>query len=369
MCIYGGIIKNKKYTATKKNGGVIPAIRDKRQKYSKISCGSCVECRKAKTREWQIRLTEETKSATMPGKFVTLTFSEESLRKYRRKVKAQGYEGENEAAKIAVRHFFERWRQRYKKGTPRHWLVTELGHQGTERIHIHGFIWTNLSRKEVLNLWGNGFMFPRTDKQWAKSYVSERTVNYCTKYMLKQDLQHKEYKPRMFCSKGIGAAYLDRTDRHTYKGENTKETYVTRTGHELPIPSYYRRKLWTDKEREDLWSNRLDKGVIYINGREIDITGDDKNYMAQRFIAQERNARLGYAQGTKNWEKKRESINRRKEIAKIKWEKETKRIEETGKISAIQWGEIIDPTHIGGLSPSADSCPTGAAVYGADDEK
>ena len=33
--------------------------------------------------------------------------------------------------------------EKNKQKSVRHWLITELGHNGTENIHLHGIIWTN----------------------------------------------------------------------------------------------------------------------------------------------------------------------------------------------------------------------------------
>ena len=80
MCLYPRLIKNPKYTSNKKNGGIIPAISDPRVLYVPTGCGNCIECRNQKARNWKIRLNEEIKSLRN-GKFITLTFSNESIQK------------------------------------------------------------------------------------------------------------------------------------------------------------------------------------------------------------------------------------------------------------------------------------------------
>ena len=59
MCLYPKLIKNKKYTKNKKNGGVIPAVSDNRVLWVTAACGKCFECRKQKARAWQVRMSEE----------------------------------------------------------------------------------------------------------------------------------------------------------------------------------------------------------------------------------------------------------------------------------------------------------------------
>ena len=47
-------------------------------------------------------------------------------------------------------------RKRTKKSI-RHWLVTELGHEGTERIHLHGIIFTE--EPEIIETdWKYGYL-------------------------------------------------------------------------------------------------------------------------------------------------------------------------------------------------------------------
>ena len=65
--------------------------------------------------------------------FVTLTFSNEKLTTLNNEIpnEIQGYARDNALATLAVRRFLERWRKKNKKSI-RHWLVTELGHKGTD---------------------------------------------------------------------------------------------------------------------------------------------------------------------------------------------------------------------------------------------
>ena len=81
MCLYPKLIKNKKYVANKKNGGDVPQATDERVKWVPAGCGKCMECRKRKAREWQVRLSEEIRSNKTKCYFVTLTYSEENLQK------------------------------------------------------------------------------------------------------------------------------------------------------------------------------------------------------------------------------------------------------------------------------------------------
>jgi len=306
MCLYPQLIRNKKYTATKKNDGVIPVVHDQRVLAIPIGCGNCIECRKQKKREWQIRLTEEV-SEKRNGNFITLTFSNESIKQLCEQEKLQnlkGYTLDNAIATTAMRLFRERWRKRFKKA-PRRWFVTELGHNGTENIHLHGILWTDEQYGTIANIWQYGYIWPKPSST-IKTYVNERTVNYLIKYISKQDLDHPNYKSRILCSPGIGANYLNKyqSQLNKYNGNKTNEAYRLPTGHKSSLPIYYRNKIYSDEEREKLWLQRLDKDERWVCGEHIKEYSKNKDdyYNLIRWH-RIRNKELGYGTSDKDWDK------------------------------------------------------------------
>lgn len=308
MCLYPKLIKNRKYIANKKNGGNIPAVSDNRVLYVPIGCQKCIECRKQKAREWNVRLHEEIRHSKN-GIFVTLTLSNESFTELSIGERAEGYELDNAIATKAVRRFLERWRKKYKKSV-KHFLVTELGHQGTENIHLHGLIWTDHNPDEIKRIWQYGYSWLSTDNN---GYVNETTINYITKYITKPDQDHKEYKPIILCSKGIGNGYLCRTDskNNIYQKEKTKEYYKTRQGKKLALPKYYRNKIYTEEQREKLWLQLLDKEQRFILGEKISVANGDEQYYKILAEARTINKRLGYGDNAINWERKKYERERR----------------------------------------------------------
>ncbi len=294
MCLYPRLIQNPKYRANKKNKGNTPKAIDNRVKAVPIGCGNCMECRKKKSRDWQVRLHEEIRD-NKTGKFVTLTFSDEALNELQGEIKHKyGYELENATAKLGVRRFLERWRKKNGKSV-RHWLITELGHNNTERIHIHGLIWTNKAN-EIEERWQYGNV-------WIGDYVNEKTINYIVKYVNKVDQKHKTYKSQIMTSAGIGSGYLNRLDSKSnkYKKGKTKETYTTRQGQKIALPIYYRNKIYNETEREKLWIEKLDKEERWINGAKIDISKGIEGYNKRLKEEQKRNIKLGYGDNKKDW--------------------------------------------------------------------
>nr|QJB20202.1 MAG: replication initiator protein [Microvirus sp.] len=296
MCLYPKLIKNKKYLPNKKNKGNPPTASDERTKLVPVGCGKCIECMKQKKRNWQIRMSEEIKE-DKTGLFVTLTFSNEAFEKLRPDVKVTAKKlWENELATIAIRRFLERWRKKYKKSV-KHWLVTELGHNGTERIHLHGIIFTD-NKEDIEKIWQYGYV-------WIGEYVSIKTINYIVKYINKLDTQHKGYQPKVLCSKGIGKGYLKKTDanRNKYNGNETKEYYRSSSGHKINLPIYYRNHIYSEDERENLWIKKLDQNIRYVNGEKVN--GDDENtYFSLLEHYREKNKRLGYGDDSEEWDVK-----------------------------------------------------------------
>lgn len=306
MCLYPKLTKNRKYIANKKNKGIIPNMSDPRLQYVAVGCGKCIECRKQKARQWQVRLHEEIRE-NKNGRFVTLTFDEENLEKLTKEITGlEGYELENEIATLAIRRFLERWRKKYKKSC-RHWLVTELGQTNTERIHLHGILFTDVEEETIAKIWKYGNI-------WVGNYVNGKTINYIVKYINKTDKLHKEYKSKILTSPGIGKNYIKRYDskNNRYKESGTNETYKTREGSRIALPIYYRNNIYTEEEREKLWLEKLDKEERWVLGKKIDISKGEENYYKELEVARRKNKALGYGDDTINWERRRYENERRK---------------------------------------------------------
>jgi len=319
MCLYPKLIKNRKYISNKKNGGNIPPVTDERVLMVPVGCQKCMECKKQKSRNWQVRLQEEIRH-NKNGKFVTLTFSNESIKELTENIQGiSGYNLDNEIATIATRRFLERWRKKYKKSV-RHWLVTELGGNGTENIHMHGIIWTNETAETINKIWKYGYTWVGDKKN--DGYVNEKTVNYIVKYISKTDEKHKEYNSKVLTSAGIGKNYTTRIDaiKNKYNEKETKETYTTKQGIKLPLPIYYRNQIYTEEEKEKLWLKKLDEEIRYVGGEKIDISKGEEEYYKTLEYYRKKNKRLGYGDDQKNWEQKRYENERRniKTLTRIK---------------------------------------------------
>lgn len=309
MCIQPKLIANPKYKPNKKNGGNAPVLIDRRVKYVAVGCQNCFECQRKRANEWRARLMYEVEQEK--PKWIALTFSNESIKKIVETGKAkvrenkvtkivpikelEGYEMDNAIAKQGVRWFLERWRKEHSISV-KHWLVTELGHNGTENIHLHGFIWTKESYDTIRRIWNYGYIWPRKEKE-HKVYVSEKSINYMVKYVNKKDFKHYSYKPIILCSSGIGAGW-EKTGAaiiSQFKDEKTLEYTRTKQGSKIGIPIYWRNKIYTEEEREKLWIERIKKDTRYIDGVKIDKASKEIEYLlAVLHTKQDKNRELGY---------------------------------------------------------------------------
>jgi hypothetical protein len=79
-------------------------------------------------------------------------------------------------------------------------------------------------------------------------------------------------------------------------GFQVNDKDIVKTGHKLGNPIYYRNYLYSENERDILWSMMLDKGKRYIFGIEIDILSKDgwNQYFNTLSYYREKNKELGY---------------------------------------------------------------------------
>ncbi|QCS36435.1 replication initiator protein [Capybara microvirus Cap3_SP_379] len=290
MCLYPRKIRNPRYAAGNKNGYSQEDCKDKRKLYIQIDCGNCEECKRKKGKWWTIRIMEELK--INKGTFVTLTFSANSLIEL---TKGEKVKLANETATKAVRRFLERYRKKHGHSV-KHILITELGDEENEhtgRLHLHGILFDTITKEELNELWKYGFVD-------TGNYCNERTANYITKYILKLDKNHPNYKQKIFVSAGLGKNYTEQAQRQKNK------SYRFTNGCQFPLPTYYKNKVFSEEEREQMWTEQLDKNEHYVSGMTFRFNNTKRNLKSKaektqfikesqaRKAAQTKNENLGY---------------------------------------------------------------------------
>lgn len=262
MCLYTKLILNKRYLPSIKNGGEVPECDDERKRFIPAKCGKCFECRAEKAREWQVRLYEELKVSF--GYFVTLSFSDESLKKLCKQTGLKSWKNnENNIATAAFRLFLERIRKETGKSV-KHWFITELGEK-KDRIHLHGILFDQKAVVYMRKNWKYGNTF-------VGNCCNLKTIRYISKYMTKKDIKHPNFTGKVLASKGIGAAYLKRINIKAKKERahiDSIAIYTFTDGRKVKLPKYYVDKIYSDEEREEMWMRNLDKGITYIHGEKM----------------------------------------------------------------------------------------------------
>lgn len=331
MCKNKIIIRNKRYQPTKKNGYTKETPRDRRLSYIEIPCGECKECKKKRKEMWRLRIENElldSKSAI----FFTGTFSDEAIENIK---KQYGVKEENDIATKANRLFLERLRKKYNIKLT-HWCITELGSK-KGRIHIHGifFIKENQDVKyikdKIKREWDFGWNY--------LGYVDQgKTINYITKYMLKENENFKEFKPKVLASQKIGIGFIEKNKRF-YKyiekngkvEANTKMEYLD--GRETYLIKYYKEKLYTTEERENILLSILDENKRKINSRVFKGYDLETELEYNRFLIQERAV-------TERLEPiKEEERTLRKKIRRIKKEIEYKNLDKETLLKKMKISE------------------------------
>ena len=302
---------HKTYSGTPQGGIISPILAniylDKFDKYMREYAESFDKGKKR--RENPLHASYSRKAVRL-RKAIRNATDEDTKRELLTQLKEMETEEPNEIAARAIKLFGKRWIKKYN-GSIKHWLVTELGHgkraeyhKSTERLHLHGFLWTTKSASEIEETWGYGWVD-------TGEYVNDVSVGYCVKYVSKVDPAHPGFISKIFASKGLGKGWLNRYEArlNKFQGENTREYYKTPSGQKLAIPTYFRNKLWTDEEREQLWLQKLNKQTRYVRGEKIDISTieGEREYGQALKYRQDENVALGYPAEPWNLEKYKKS--------------------------------------------------------------
>ena len=182
---------------------------------------------------------------------------------------------------------------------------------------MHGLLFTD-EKLEFSEPDENQF---RTWKYWkyghiyVGDYVNNRTINYISKYITKIDTDHKGFVGQILASPGIGSDFLKRIkglNTYEYIRKNTADYYRLQNGSKIKLPTYYKNKLYTEEQREEMWRDFMDLEKLSILGCEHSTRTTDKNTIENIIDnARERNKALEYGDNSGEWKKKEYNVTRR----------------------------------------------------------
>ena len=95
----------------------------------------------------------------------------------------------------------------------------------------------------------------------------------------------------------------DDAKKHTYKPGQTIETYRLRNGSKINLPIYYRNQLFTEEEKEALFLDKIEKGIIYVMGQKVH--RDDENYYLQLLDEGRKTECRLYGYNLQKWEQQK----------------------------------------------------------------
>lgn len=216
-----------------------------------VPCGSCAACRTATLRGWLFRLGKELERSSNPL-FVTLTYDEQHV-----PYAHLGYDYDKGTAylygrtlkKRDVQLFMKSLRKEHSNYSNEKLKYFAVGEYGTRtgRPHYH-IVLLNLHSSHLIHrCWKRGHTLSLPLKAGGIQYV----MKYVTKDPAKPSKWHVQKEFRL-TSKGIGENYLTEAVRK-YHLEDITRSYITlKGGARIPIPKYFKEKLYTPEARHQL---------------------------------------------------------------------------------------------------------------------
>lgn len=208
----------------------------------KFACGKCPKCRQRRSSQWGFRLHQQSKVA-MSAFFVTLTYNDDHVPK--------SPSGLLTLDKTAVPRFMKRLRK-LTDSKLKYYAVGEYGSKFW-RPHYHMILF-NATPDQINLAWTLGYKpIGITDIQ----PLNAATVAYVLKYLSKLPLTKFRLRDRVpefsLMSKGLGLNYITEAIRRYHKADLLNRTCcVLPGGIKVSMPRYYKDKLYTVEEREDI---------------------------------------------------------------------------------------------------------------------
>lgn len=244
QCLKPLQIVNPKYKKCNRNPY---EFTDKKDYFINVPCGLCYSCIKRFQNDWRVRLLAEYFSLSSVqlarSRFLSLSIAP----KY--------YKIACRAPQKLIKHFRDEYRRLFKQSV-KYWCITEFG-DTTDRFHFHMLVFDTLaSRDDFDKIWKFGFVN-------NKPIVKERVL-YCISYITKSLLDSKNLfidksrKPKVFCSPGIGKAYVTSSTRSSAIPLPGRFDLSVKIGnYSYQLPRYLQQKIFTESELRQIKIDRL----------------------------------------------------------------------------------------------------------------
>lgn len=225
-------------------------VESKTNKYE-VNCGRCPYCRQRHIKGWIFRLEQE-QMRSENAYFVTLTYNNKNLERTESNLPTLNHEH--------VKNFLKKLRKN-NKYTIKYYCVGEYGTR-TNRPHYHMILFNVSKAYEYDKKQKCKILYSeqeRIAKHWNKGFihidaVNENTIAYTLKYLDKPSNTFRDNDDRKSkyaaMSNGLGDNYLSNETIKKHKGDIKRMYILDRGGIKIPIPRYYRNKIFNDEEKK-----------------------------------------------------------------------------------------------------------------------
>lgn len=247
-----------------------------KEAYIEVPCGKCEACIDRKSNEWASRIYHEWLSSPTSA-FLTLTYAEENLTYKEMSFELGSYiEKLNvpQLEKTDVQKFMKRLRRVLGNGV-RFFIGGEYG-ETDGRPHYHLALFH-------FDVRYNDIIYDIVKEVWKLGNVTYGDMNiqrvmYVAKYiysssMVDDDTVKNFQKPFILSSRrpGIGYQYfLDRENRK-YHNDTLDTSIPIDDGKKMPMPRYYRDKIFTKESKEILYHEWIENPVKKPSKSEVNL--------------------------------------------------------------------------------------------------
>lgn len=220
-----------------------------------VPCGKCFVCLQKKSTDWSTRLSKEIHTSLITF-FCTLTYNDDNV--------PLTSLGNKTLRKRDIQLFNKRLRIKFKRLYDikyRFFICGEYGPR-TCRPHYHGLFFfnskvsSNTFRRLCEDCWSNGFIQVEKADANASNYVSK----YVTKFV-QLNVYDKELEPTFGLQSrrpGIGFAWCENSEVKNFFRES-KQTFTRVNGYKVPLPRYFKDKLFNESERNEMFLEYLSR--------------------------------------------------------------------------------------------------------------
>jgi len=207
-----------------------------------VPCGKCPACKARRVNSWVFRLLEEEKISSS-AHFVTLTYDTRFV-----PISDNGF---MTLKKSDFQDYMKRLRKLCPGVTLKYYAAGEYGSKNN-RPHYHAVIFNVPDSALFFDAWSlNGVPIGSVHV----GSVSSDSVAYTLKYIDKANFRtmhgRDDRLPEFsLMSKGLGKSYIQPSTVAFHKADISRMYLTKLSGHKVPMPRYYRNKIFSDTEKD-----------------------------------------------------------------------------------------------------------------------